>query len=241
MGTSPCPCSLVGQLTVAAGTRQRAGWCGWDSEGALPLWAVLGGQMSSAQSSACAGGVLGYLSHQEPPGGRQKPGLASQWSLGGPQGSDGSSELAVISNSAGAWPSMAFLYLGMLFWTGRSAAPGPGCSSWLCITAHRRRGCQHGSPRGGPGGAKDLAVEEEVGREGGVRCSVRSMDKRHGQQSQPADGMNRCALCGWTRVGAAGEGRMSQAAECLCGGSFTSLAPPFPQPRGDLLIYPSRP
>lgn len=119
-----------------------------------------------------------------------------------------------------------------------------GAALGCAVTGHRRRGCQHRSLQGGPWGAKDPAVEEEVGGEDGVRCSACSMDKRHGQQSQPANGMiatNRCALCRWTRVGAAGEGGMSQAAECLCEGSFTTLAQAFPQPRGDLCIYLSRP
>lgn len=100
-----------------------------------------------------------------------------------------------------------------------------GAALVCAVTGHRRRGCQHGSLRGGPWGAKDLAVEKGVRGEGGVRCSVCSMDKQHGQQSQPANGTiatNCCALCRWMHVGAAGEGCMSQAAECPCEGSFTS-------------------
>lgn len=153
-GMSPCPSPSVGQLSVTAGTRQKAGWCAWGSEGASPLYAALGGQMGSAQSSFCAGGVLGFPSHGEPPGGRQKPRLASQQSLWVPQGSDGGLELALISSSAGAQPSMAFLYLDMSFWTGRSeCCPRPRVQLG-CGNRAQEEGLPAREPAGRPWGCR---------------------------------------------------------------------------------------
>jgi len=155
--------------------------------------------VSSAPLPFCAGGVLGCPSPEEPGGGGgQKPRLASQQSLGGPQGSDGGSELALMSSSAGSWPFTALRYPGMPFWAGRSAAPAPRCRCRLCSDRTQEKGLPVWEPAGRPSGCQDLAVEEKVGGEAGVKCSVCDMDQRHKQWSQPADGMmapNRCARC----------------------------------------------